>query len=597
MGEAFNYAEAFKSLDLNAVVKDLHALMTDSQDWWPADWGHYGGLMIRMAWHSAGTYRISDGRGGAGTGNQRFAPLNSWPDNGNLDKARRLLWPIKQKYGRKLSWADLMILAGNIALESMGFKTFGFAGGREDIWEPEEDIYWGSENTWLGDKRYSGDRQLENPLAAVQMGLIYVNPEGPNGNPDPVASGRDVRETFARMAMNDEETVALVAGGHTFGKAHGAGDPKLVGPEPEGAAIEEQGLGWKNSFGTGKGVHTTTSGIEGAWKPNPTRWDNGYFDMLFGYEWELTKSPAGAHQWVAKNVKPEHMIADAHDPSKKHPPMMTTADLSLRFDPAYEKISRRFHQNPKAFADAFARAWFKLTHRDMGPVARYLGPLVPKEVLIWQDPIPAVDHKLIDEQDIAALKAKILASGLSIAQLVTTAWASAATFRGSDKRGGANGARIRLAPQKDWEVNQPTELAKVLAKLEAIQKDFNGAQSGGKKISLADLIVLGGCAAVEAAAKKAGVEVKVPFSPGRMDATQAQTDVASFAVLEPMADGFRNHVRKGLEGSAGRAAGGQGEPDDADRSRDDGAGRWHACPECERRAGQARRLHQAPRDA
>ena len=550
MGEAFNYAEEFKSLDLNAVVKDLHALMTESQEWWPADWGHYGGLMIRMAWHSAGTYRISDGRGGAGTGNQRFAPVNSWPDNGNLDKARRLLWPIKQKYGRKISWADLMILAGNVALESMGFKTFGFAGGREDIWEPEQDIYWGSEKTWLGDKRYSGDRQLENPLAAVQMGLIYVNPEGPNGNPDPVASGRDVRETFARMAMNDEETVALVAGGHTFGKAHGAGDPKLVGPEPEGAPIEEQGLGWKNSFGTGKGVHTTTSGIEGAWKPNPTRWDNGYFDMLFGYEWELTKSPAGAHQWVARNVKPEHMIPDAHDPSKKHPPMMTTADLSLRFDPAYEKISRRFHQNPKEFADAFARAWFKLTHRDMGPVARYLGPLVPKEVMIWQDPIPAVDHPLVNEQDISALKARILAAGLSIAQLVTTAWASAASFRGSDKRGGANGARIRLAPQKDWEVNQPAELAKVLQKLEAIQKEFNGSQSGGKKVSLADLIVLAGCAAVEAAAKKAGVEVKVPFALGRMDASQAQTDVDSFAVLEPMADGFRNFARKGLQGAA-----------------------------------------------
>jgi len=550
MGGDFNYAEQFKSLDLNAVVKDLHALMTNSQEWWPADWGHYGGLMIRMAWHAAGTYRISDGRGGAGTGNQRFAPLNSWPDNGNLDKARRLLWPMKQKYGRKISWADLMILAGNVALESMGFKTFGFAGGRPDIWEPEEDVYWGSESTWLGDKRYSGDRNLENPLAAVQMGLIYVNPEGPNGNPDPVASGRDVRETFARMAMNDEETVALVAGGHTFGKAHGAGDPKLVGPEPEGAPIEEQGLGWINKFGTGKGAHTTTSGIEGAWKPNPTRWDNGYFDMLFDYEWELTKSPAGAHQWVAKNVKPEHMIPDAHDPSKKHPPMMTTADLSLRMDPAYEKISRRFHQNPQAFADAFARAWFKLTHRDMGPRARYLGPLVPKEVLIWQDPIPAVDHTLVDEQDIAALKATILASGLSISRLVTTAWASAATFRGSDKRGGANGARIRLAPQKDWEANQPAELAKALSKLDAIQQEFNGSQSRGKKISLADLIVLGGCAAIEAAARKAGQDVKVPFTPGRMDASQEQTDVESFAVLEPLADGFRNYARKGIEGSA-----------------------------------------------
>jgi len=550
MGGDFDYAKEFKSLDLNAVVKDLHALMTNSQDWWPADWGHYGGLMIRMAWHSAGTYRIHDGRGGAGTGNQRFAPLNSWPDNGNLDKARRLLWPIKQKYGRKISWADLIILAGNVALESMGFKTFGFAGGREDIWEPEEEIYWGSESTWLGDKRYSGDRNLENPLAAVQMGLIYVNPEGPNGNPDPVASGRDVRETFARMAMNDEETVALIAGGHTFGKAHGAGDTKLVGPEPEAAPIEEQGLGWINTFGSGKGVHTTTSGVEGAWKPNPTKWDNGYFDMLFGYEWELTKSPAGAHQWVAKNVRPEHMIPDAHDPSKKHPPMMSTADMSLRLDPAYEKISRRFHQNPAEFADAFARAWFKLTHRDMGPRARYLGPLVPKEVLIWQDPTPAVDHPLVNEQDVAALKAKILASGLSISQLVTTAWASAATFRGSDKRGGANGARIRLAPQRNWDVNQPAELAKVLQKLEAIQAEFNKAQAGGKKISLADLIVLGGCAAVEAAAKKVGQDVKVPFAPGRTDTSQEQTDVESFAVLEPVADGFRNYARKGLEGAA-----------------------------------------------
>ena len=550
LGKDFNYAAEFKTLDLNAVVQDLEALMVDSQEWWPADWGHYGGLMIRMAWHSAGTYRIHDGRGGAGTGNQRFAPLNSWPDNGNLDKARRLLWPIKQKYGRKISWADLIVLAGNVALESMGFKTFGYAGGRVDIWEPEEDVYWGSENTWLGDKRYSGDRNLENPLAAVQMGLIYVNPEGPNGNPDPVGSGRDVRETFARMAMNDEETVALVAGGHTFGKAHGAGDPKLMGPEPEGATIEEQGFGWNNSFGTGKGVHATTSGIEGAWKPNPTKWDNGYFDMLFGYEWELTKSPAGAHQWVPKNVKPEHMIPDAHDPSKKSPPMMTTADLSLRMDPAYEKISRRFHQDPKAFADAFARAWYKLTHRDMGPRARYLGSLVPQEVLIWQDPVPAVDHPLIDSNDIASLKGKILSSGLSISQLATTAWASAATFRGSDKRGGANGARIRLAPQKDWEVNQPSVLATVLAKLEAMQKEFNSSASGGRKVSLADLIVLGGCAAVEAAAKKAGVDVKVPFAPGRTDASQEQTDVESFAVLEPVADGFRNYARKGLEGMA-----------------------------------------------
>ena len=555
MGEGFDYAKEFNSLDLDAVVKDLTALMTDSQDWWPADWGHYGGLMIRMAWHAAGTYRIADGRGGAGTGNQRFAPLNSWPDNGNLDKARRLLWPIKQKYGRKLSWADLFILAGNVALESMGFKTFGFGGGRADIWEPEEDIYWGSEAEWLAtsdkaNSRYSGDRQLDNPLAAVQMGLIYVNPEGPDGNPDPVASGRDVRETFARMAMNDEETVALVAGGHTFGKAHGAGDPSLVGPEPEAAPIEEQGLGWINKLGSGKGVHTTTSGIEGAWKPNPTQWDMGYFDMLLGYEWELTKSPAGAHQWTPKNCKPEHMIPDAHDPSKKHPPMMTTADLSLRMDPAYEKISRRFHQNPQEFADAFARAWFKLTHRDMGPRTRYLGKLVPKEELIWQDPVPAVDHALVDAQDIAALKAKVLASGLSIAQLVSTAWASASTFRGSDCRGGANGARIRLAPQKDWEANQPAQLAKVLATLESIQQDFNANASGGKKISLADLIVLAGNAAVEAAAKKGGVEVTVPFAAGRTDASQAQTDVDSFAVLEPRADGFRNYARKGLEGVA-----------------------------------------------
>ena len=550
MGEKFDYAKEFKSLNLKAVVKDLHTLMTDTQEWWPADWGHYGGLMIRMAWHSAGTYRISDGRGGAGTGNQRFAPLNSWPDNGNLDKARRLLWPVKQKYGRKISWADLMILAGNVALESMGFKTLGYAGGRPDIWEPEQDIYWGSETTWLGDKRYTGNRQLKNPLGAVQMGLIYVNPEGPNGNPDPLASGRDVRETFARMAMNDEETVALVAGGHTFGKAHGAGDPKLVGPEPEAAPIEEQGLGWKNSFGTGKGVHTTTSGIEGAWKPNPTRWDNGYFDTLFGYEWQLTKSPAGAHQWVAKNVKPEDMIPDAHDPKKKHPPMMTTADMSLRIDPVYEKIARRFHKDPKAFADAFARAWFKLTHRDMGPVARYLGPLVPKQVQIWQDPIPPVNHKLIGEKDIAALKAKILASRLSVSQLVTTAWASASTFRGSDKRGGANGARIRLAPMHNWKVNQPAQLAKVLNTLEGIQRAFNKTASAGKKVSLADLIVLAGCAGIEKAAKKAGVTVKVPFTPGRMDASQEMTDVESFAVLEPVADGFRNYVRKGLETSA-----------------------------------------------
>jgi catalase-peroxidase len=544
LGDDFDYAAAFKKLDLAAAKKDLHALMTDSQDWWPADWGHYGGLFIRMAWHSAGTYRTADGRGGGGTGNQRFAPVNSWPDNGNLDKARRLLWPIKQKYGNSLSWADLMILAGNCALESMGFKTFGFGGGRADIWQPEEDIYWGNENTWLGDKRYIGDRELENPLAAVQMGLIYVNPEGPNGNPDPVASGRDVRETFARMAMNDEETVALVAGGHTFGKAHGAGDPALVGAEPEGAAIEQQGLGWINQLGSGHGVNTTTSGIEGAWKPNPTKWDNGYFDMLFGYEWELTKSPAGAQQWVAKNVKPEDMIPDAHDPSKIHPPMMTTADMSLRMDPAYEKISRHFHQNPQAFADAFARAWFKLTHRDMGPKALYLGADVPKEDLIWQDPIPAIDHALIDAKDIADLKAKILASGLSISELVATAWASASTFRGSDKRGGANGARIRLAPQKDWQANQPAQLAKVLQALETIQQTFNSAQNAGKKVSIADLIVLGGCAAIEAAAKKSGHNISVPFTAGRSDASQAQTDVESFAVLEPQADGFRNYQQK-----------------------------------------------------
>jgi catalase-peroxidase len=551
MGEQFNYAKEFKSLDLNAVIKDLTALMTDSQDWWPADYGHYGPFFIRMAWHSAGTYRIADGRGGAGTGAQRFAPLNSWPDNGNLDKARRLLWPVKQKYGRKLSWADLMILAGNVALDSMGFKTFGFAGGREDIWEPEEDIYWGSEGKWLDDQRYSGDRELENPLGAVQMGLIYVNPEGPNGKPDPVASARDIRETFARMAMNDEETVALVAGGHTFGKCHGAADPiRYVGPEPEGASIEAQGLGWINTFGSGKGVHTITSGIEGAWTTNPVQWDYDYLDILFKYEWELTKSPAGAHQWTPKDASAVGTVPDAHDQSKRHAPMMTTADLAMRMDPAYEKIARHFLKNPEEFADTFARAWFKLTHRDMGPIARYLGPLVPKEVLIWQDPIPAVNHELVDEQDIAALKAKILASGLSISQLVTTAWASAATFRGSDKRGGANGARIRLEPQKHWEVNQPTELVKVLPKLEAIQKDFNSAQTGGKKVSLADLIVLGGCAAVEAAAKKAGQDVRVPFSPGRMDAAQEQTDGDSFAVLEPTADGFRNYIRKGREGSA-----------------------------------------------
>jgi catalase-peroxidase len=544
MDPDFNYAKEFKKLDLPALKKDLYALMTNSQDWWPADWGHYGGLFIRMAWHSAGTYRTADGRGGGGTGNQRFAPVNSWPDNGNLDKARRLLWPIKQKYGNKISWADLLILAGNCALESMGFKTFGFGGGREDIYQPEEDIYWGMENTWLGDKRYSGDRELENPLAAVQMGLIYVNPEGPNGNPDPLASGLDVRETFKRMAMNDEETVALTAGGHTFGKMHGAGDTKLVGPEPEAAPIEEQGLGWINKFGTGKGAHQTTSGLEGAWKPNPTKWDNGYFDMLFGYEWEKVKSPAGAWQWQAKDVKPEDMIPDAHDPSKKHPPTMTTADMSLRFDPIYEPISRRFHKDPKAFADAFARAWFKLTHRDMGPKVRYLGPEVPKEDLIWQDPIPAVDHKLIDTKDIADLKAKILASGLSISELVYTAWSSASTFRGSDLRGGANGARIRLEPQKNWEANEPTQLARVLSTLENIQKDFSSAQKDDKKVSLADLIVLAGCSAVESAAKAAGYNVEVPFTPGRMDASQTQTDIESFEYMEPEADGFRNYQKK-----------------------------------------------------
>ncbi len=546
MGEGFNYAEEFKSLDLDAVIKDLHALMTDSQDWWPADYGHYGPFFIRMAWHSAGTYRIGDGRGGASSGTQRFAPLNSWPDNVSLDKARRLLWPIKQKYGRKISWADLMILAGNVALESMGFKTFGFGGGREDVWEPEEDIYWGSEDTWLGDKRYSGDRQLENPLGAVQMGLIYVNPEGPNGNPDPVAAARDIRETFARMAMNDEETVALIAGGHTFGKAHGAAEPgKYVGPLPEAADIEEQGFGWKNTYGSGKGADTISSGLEGAWTPNPVKWDNGYLDTLFGYEWELAKGPGGAFQWTPKNGAGAGTVPDAHDASKRHAPMMLTTDLSLRMDPIYAPISKRFHEHPDQLADAFARAWYKLTHRDMGPRSRYLGPLVPSEELLWQDPVPAVDHKLIDEQDIAALKGKILASGLSVSQLVTTAWASAATFRGSDKRGGANGARIRLAPQKDWEVNQPAGLGKVLQTLETIQKAFNGSQSGGKKVSLADLIVLGGCAAVEAAAKKAGHDVKVPFSPGRTDASQEQTDVDSFAVLEPTSDGFRNYLRKG----------------------------------------------------
>ncbi|CBJ51932.1 catalase/peroxidase HPI [Ralstonia solanacearum] len=541
MDKDFNYAQAFKRLDLAAVKKDLQALMTDSQDWWPADFGHYGPLFIRMAWHSAGTYRTGDGRGGAGAGQQRFAPLNSWPDNASLDKARRLLWPIKQKYGRNISWADLMILAGNVALESMGFKTFGFAGGRKDVWEPEEDVYWGSETTWLGDQRYTGERDLENPLAAVQMGLIYVNPEGPNGNPDPLAAATDIRETFARMAMNDEETVALIAGGHSFGKTHGAGPASHVGPEPEAAGLEEQGLGWRSSFGTGKGGDAITSGLEVTWTTTPTQWSNNFFENLFGYEWELTKSPAGAHQWVAKGATAT--IPDAHDPSGKRLPTMLTTDLSLRFDPAYEKISRRFYEHPDQLADAFARAWFKLTHRDMGPRARYLGPEVPAEALIWQDPIPAVDHKLIDGQDIAALKGKILASGLSVSQLVSTAWAAASTFRGSDMRGGANGARIRLAPQKDWEANQPAQLAKALETLEGIQGAFNSAQSGGKKVSLADLIVLAGCAGVEQAAKNAGHAVEVPFAPGRMDAVQAQTDVESFAVLEPIADGFRNYLK------------------------------------------------------
>ena len=544
MGGQFDYAKEFKSLDLDAVIKDLHALMTDSQDWWPADFGHYGPFFIRMAWHSAGTYRIGDGRGGAGAGQQRFAPLNSWPDNVNLDKARRLLWPIKQKYGRKISWADLMILTGNVALESMGFKTFGFGGGRADVWEPEENIYWGPEGKWLADERYSGDRDLENPLAAVQMGLIYVNPEGPNGNPDPLAAAKDIRETFRRMAMNDEETVALIAGGHTFGKTHGAGEAKYVGPEPEACGIEAQGIGWTNSFGTGKGGDTIGSGLEVTWTTTPTKWSNNFFWNLFSFDWELTRSPAGAHQWKPKHGAGADTVPDAHDKSKRRAPAMLTTDLALRFDPVYEKISRRFLENPDQFAEAFARAWFKLTHRDMGPIARYLGPLVPKEVLVWQDPVPAVDHELIGDRDIADLKARLLASGLSISQLVTTAWASAATFRGGDKRGGANGARIRLEPQKNWDVNQPAELAKVLAALDAIRKAFNGAQSGKARVSLADLIVLGGCAAVEAAAKKARHDVKVPFTPGRMDASQEQTDVDSFAPMEPAADGFRNYMRK-----------------------------------------------------
>ncbi|PBB27787.1 MULTISPECIES: catalase/peroxidase HPI [unclassified Mesorhizobium] len=542
MGEAFDYAEEFKSLDLDAVIKDLHALMTDSQEWWPADFGHYGPLFIRMAWHSAGTYRIADGRGGAGAGQQRFAPLNSWPDNVNLDKARRLLWPIKQKYGRKISWADLLILTGNVALESMGFKTFGFAGGRADVWEPEQDVYWGPEGKWLADERYSGDRDLQNPLGAVQMGLIYVNPEGPNGNPDPLAAARDIRDTFARMAMNDEETVALIAGGHTFGKTHGAGDASLVGVEPEGADIEQQGLGWASKFGTGKGGDSIGSGLEVIWTTTPTKWSSNFFDNLFGFDWELTKSPAGAHQWTPKGGAGAGTVPDAHNSAKRHAPSMLTTDLALRFDPSYATISKRFHENPDQFADAFARAWYKLTHRDMGPVARYLGPLVPKEELPWQDIIPAVDHVLIDEQDAEALKAKILASGLSVSQLVSTAWASASTFRGSDKRGGANGARIRLSPQKDWAVNQPAELAKVLDKLQTIAKDFNAAQTGSKKVSLADLIVLGGNAAIEKAAKAAGHSVDVPFWPGRMDASQEQTDIHSFAPLEPIVDGFRNYV-------------------------------------------------------
>lgn len=548
MSRAFDYAKEFKSLDLHAVIKDLHALMTDSQDWWPADYGHYGPFFIRMAWHSAGTYRISDGRGGAASGGQRFAPLNSWPDNASLDKARRLLWPIKQKYGRKISWADLMILAGNVALESMGFKTFGFGGGREDVWEPEEDIDWGPEDTWLGDKRYSGERELANPLAAVQMGLIYVNPEGPNGKPDPIAAAKDIRETFARMAMDDEETVALIAGGHTFGKCHGAASPsQYVGPEPEGASIEQQGLGWKNTYGSGKGAHTITSGLEGAWTNNPVKWDSNYLENLFGYEWELTKSPAGAYQWTPKDAAAASAVPDAHDATKRHAPMMLTTDLALRMDPIYAPIAKRFLDHPDEFADAFAKAWFKLTHRDMGPISGYLGPLVPAKPLLWQDPVPVVDHELISEHDLTKLKANILSSGLSISQLVSTAWASATTFRGSDKRGGTNGARIRLVPQKDWEVNQPNDLAKVLRVLEKIQLSFNNAQSGKKKVSLADLIVLGGCAAIEEAAKKAGFNIKVPFSPGRTDALQEQTDVNSFAVLEPSADGFRNYLRPGLQ--------------------------------------------------
>ena len=583
MGKDFNYAAEFQTLDLPAVKADIVRVLTTSQDWWPADFGHYGPLMIRMAWHSAGTYRIHDGRGGAGSGTQRFAPLNSWPDNASLDKARRLLWPVKQKYGRKISWADLLILAGNCALESMGFKTFGFGGGREDVWEPEEDVYWGPEDTWLGDERYSGDRQLANPFGAVQMGLIYVNPEGPNGNPDPVAAARDIRETFARMAMNDEETVALIAGGHTFGKTHGAADAaQYVGREPEGAPLEEQGLGWKNTFGTGKGNDTITSGLEVIWTTNPTKWDNGFFQVLFGYDWELTKSPAGAHQWRPTDRAADNTVPDPHDPSKRHAPMMLTTDLSLRFDPIYEPISRRYYENPDQFADAFARAWYKLTHRDMGPVSRYLGPEVAQEQLIWQDPVPPVDHPPVSEQDIASLKSKILASGLSVSQLVATAWASASTFRDSDKRGGANGARIRLAPQKDWEVNNPAELATVLQALEGIQADFNGAQTDRKRVSLADLIVLGGCAAVEQAAKNAGQEVQVPFSPGRTDASQDQTDEATFAVLEPTADGFRNYFRAGDKAPAGGAARRPSEFAGVDGSGDDSAHRRAARAQYER---------------
>ncbi len=594
MGEAFDYAAEFKSLDLNAVIKDLHALMTNSQDWWPADFGHYGGLMIRMAWHSAGTYRIADGRGGAGAGQQRFAPLNSWPDNASLDKARRLLWPIKQKYGRKISWADLIVLAGNVALESMGFKTFGFGGGRKDVWEPEE-LYWGPEGTWLGDERYSGERELRNPLAAVQMGLIYVNPEGPNGKPDPVAAARDIRETFFRMAMNDEETVALIAGGHTFGKTHGAGDSSFIGPAPEAADVEDQGLGWKSKYGTGVGPDAFTGGPEVIWSQTPTKWSNYYFENLFKFEWELTKSPAGAWQFTAKDAPAT--VPDPFDPSKKRVPTMLVTDLSLRMDPAYEKVSRRFLEHPDQFADAFARAWFKLTHRDMGPIIRYLGPLVPKEILIWQDPIPAVDHPLIDEQDIAALKAKILASGLSVSQLVSTAWASASTFRGSDKRGGANGARIRLAPQKNWEINQPAYLARVLQTLEAIQGEFNGSASGGKKVSLADLIVLGGNAAIEKAAKAAGQDVKVPFTPGRMDASQEQTDVESFGPLEPTADGFRNYLRGDQLMMPEEALVDRAELLTSDGARDDGSRRRPARPRRQRRWVQPRRLHQPTGDA